>query len=193
MPRKVVLWRWRRNQLKRGTDRVEAWAVLVAALLLVVGGPTAGLATDRALRDGFAEQRAERQHRTAVLLRDVPERPRTREETGDGLVEAPVHWHDARGTPRTASARVEYGQRAGSRVDIWTGPDGSLAARPPGPAEAAFQSAVLGIAAGLAWCAAVVMLRSWVRTRLDRVRMRLWERDWARTGPLWSSGSSDQN
>ena len=36
------LWRLRRNPLRRGSDLVEAWVLLVACVLAVVGGALVG-------------------------------------------------------------------------------------------------------------------------------------------------------
>ncbi|MYS43445.1 hypothetical protein GTY23_19820, partial [Streptomyces sp. SID5998] len=46
----VRWWRWRRNPLRRTSDVVEAWILLVAWTLAVLGGLVAGLLTAGAVQ-----------------------------------------------------------------------------------------------------------------------------------------------
>lgn len=188
MAGRVLLWRWRRNALKRGTDRVEAWLVLVFGLLLAVGGASVGYSTYQAVEDEFAEQRQERHRTHAVLLRATPEQRPAHEESIDGRVAAPLRWTDRNGVEHTATVRVELGRKAGASVDIWTDRSGAVAERPPTAEEAAFQAALLATLAALCAGAAVLVVLHLLRRELDRLRLELWERAWREIGPLWSSG-----
>ncbi|MGW3730597.1 hypothetical protein ACWDPP_36965, partial [Streptomyces sp. NPDC000851] len=69
---KVWLWRWRRNPLKRRADTVEAWVLLGAGMLTVLGGVLAGLTVARSVEQELARERAEWRPVTASLTKDVP-------------------------------------------------------------------------------------------------------------------------
>ncbi|SCD96652.1 hypothetical protein GA0115246_108631, partial [Streptomyces sp. SolWspMP-sol7th] len=98
------LWTWRHNPLRRASDRIEGWAGLVTALLLLlvpIAGVQAASHTRTALLRTVAEQRHDRVRVTATVL--GPERG--------------THFDT---DPETGAGRVgEVRVRA-----VWTGPDG---------------------------------------------------------------------
>ncbi|MEV1086149.1 hypothetical protein AB0I98_49510, partial [Streptomyces sp. NPDC050211] len=72
MRTRVRGWRWRPSPLRRRSDIVEAWTVVVVAVLLFVGAPLAGAAPARWAggggRDTAAAQRAERRQVRAEVV-----------------------------------------------------------------------------------------------------------------------------
>ncbi|MEU3347245.1 hypothetical protein ABZ723_20105 [Streptomyces sp. NPDC006700] len=175
------LWRWRRSPLRRHEDIVEAWAILVMWVVIVVGGVVAGTAAGRAAGQEFARQRADRQPVRAVLLTAAPGTA----STGDVSYQTPVkvRWTGPDGATRTGQALVGTDLPAGAAVAVWQDGRGFLAAEPPGPAEATAQAALFGTAAALAFGGLTYGTTALVRRRLDRRRHDLWSAQWDVVGP----------
>ncbi|WP_455711644.1 Rv1733c family protein [Streptomyces griseoluteus] len=181
--------RRRHNPLRRRSDVVEAWVVVVVAVLLCVVAPltgtVAGLFTYDRVRTHAEEQRAERQPVRAVVAGRPASRPPAHGDRGHGY-RAEVRWTEpGRGT-RTALADVRAGTRAGDTVTVWFDRRGRIVAPPPN-AVAVWQHTVgigLGVTGGTA---AIVLLARAVERRVAlRHRLAEWERDWTRTGPAWT-------
>lgn len=190
--RRLPNWRWRRNPLRRPVDVLEAWVELVATVLLVVSGATAGLMMFVAVSVQLEEQRYEHRPVAAVLLErsDSPTAPPgDGGGPGDARVHAEVRWTDHDGVTRTARALVEPGLATGSEVTLWVDENGRFVPEPPGPGEATGQAALMAVlVAGLVGTA-VLLGRRPVDAALDRRRALAWELEWAEYGPLWQQGS----
>ncbi|MFF5497400.1 hypothetical protein [Streptomyces aquilus] len=180
--RRVWLWRWRRNPLRRRSDVVEAWLLLTLWFLALVAGAVVGMVTAHAVEQSLDDRRAQRHPVSAVLTQDAAATAAT--ASGD-YAWAKVRWTAADGSPRTGLARVEPGIKAGSVARIWLDQRGNLATAPVSGEEAELQGVVLGAAAGV--CASVLVLPvGWVlHERLDRRRMAQWDSEWASVGPRW--------
>src|SRR4051812_11925760 len=109
-------WRWRRNPLKRGTDRAEAWALLATGLLLVLGAPAVGVATGLEVMAPAPGPPADWHHATAVLTHKAPPAVITGVGAGSQQVRATVQWQGSPGHPRTGQALVRPDSPAGSRT-----------------------------------------------------------------------------
>nr|WP_308406097.1 hypothetical protein [Streptomyces sp. TML10] len=190
MRTRVRGWRWRRNPLRRRSDVVEAWAMLVVAVLLSVVAPLVGVAAglhahDRA-RALAAAQRAERHEVRAVVIGDAPERLSTLRDDRRHPYRAQVRWTEPGKGVRTAWARVPAGIRAGEPVSVWFDSRGRNVPPPPDDV-AVWQHAVTVGAAAAAGAATVVLLGHAAERRIAlRHRLAEWEREWARTGPRWN-------
>lgn len=190
MRTRVYGWRWRRNPLRRRSDVVEAWTVLVVAVLLSVVAPLVGVAAglhahDLARADAAA-QRAERHQVRAVVVGDPPER--TSPAAGDRRrpYSAQVRWTEPGKGVRTAWARVPAGARPGEPVPVWVDSRGRSVAPPP-DAVAVWQHAVTVGLCAAGGVATVVLLGRAIERRIAlRHRLAEWEREWARTGPRWN-------
>ncbi|MFD0392491.1 hypothetical protein ACFQ3Z_05450 [Streptomyces nogalater] len=99
------LWRWRRNPLKRHSDVVEAWIVLVGWLLVLLVGTVAGVAAAQTSESAFTARLARLQPVSAVLT-DGAARTPAAGGGYDGRVWATVRWTDADGSVHTGHARV---------------------------------------------------------------------------------------
>ncbi|WP_328743832.1 Rv1733c family protein [Streptomyces sp. NBC_00285] len=112
----VRWWRWRRNPLRRRSDVVETWAVLVAWALAVAGGLLAGLVTAVTVERGLDRERAERQGVSAVVTKDAVDEVSARPD-GNRRAWAPVRWVAPDGwshTDRTRHPDPAPGQAPGS-------------------------------------------------------------------------------
>ncbi|MFF8475673.1 hypothetical protein [Streptomyces sp. NPDC015414] len=180
---RVLLWRWRRNPLRRRDDVLEAWFLLAVWVLVVVGGTLVGLVTARAAGESFGRQRAERTPVTAVLLDDAPRTAIA--GPGDDRTSARVRWTAPDGTRHSGGTLVPGGLRAGSAVEIWLDAWGRPSSAPPTSGEATAESALLGVSAALALTGAAFGVRCAGRWWLDRRRIEEWDREWALLGPRW--------
>ncbi|MFE1895125.1 hypothetical protein [Streptomyces yangpuensis] len=176
----VLLWRWRRNPLRRRSDVAEAWLGVAAAALLLVLVPTLGVAT-AAVAEHSALDQARGLHRTtAHLVGDAPAAPaRFSNLATEDRVSARVRWTTPSGTSKSGAALVAAGNRAGSPVTVWLDDAGRIHPAPPTAAQARSQAAAFGAAAGAGVC--VLVLGGWwgARARLETRRSARWDRDWA--------------
>lgn len=182
-----LLWRWRRNPLKRRSDVVEAWVALVAGLVMAVGGTAAGVATSAAVEQPLLAERAERHPVSARLLENAPAVPQAADGGKAGRVPATVRWKAPDGSVHTGVARVREGQSAGTATVVWTDTHGRLVAEPLTQREAETRAALTGATAATGVCLATLAGQRTVRWRLDRRRAAEWERAWAEVEPRWSS------
>ncbi|MEU7470141.1 hypothetical protein AB0A94_16695 [Streptomyces sp. NPDC044984] len=183
--RRVRLWRWRRNPLRRRSDLAEAWLVLVTLLLALLLGAFSGLAAAAAVDGSLAERRERTTPVPAVLAEDAAGLSAPVTENGDGGVWAKVRWTAPDGTGRTGRAEVDPGSPAGAGVTVWTDPAGRLVSAPPDGAEARFQTVMAGATVAVA-AGGAVLLGGWlVRARLRLRRLAEWEAEWRRVEPSW--------
>jgi hypothetical protein len=177
----VGFWRWRRNPLKRRSDVVEAWVVLVVAVLMVCGLPLAGVLAGLHVGNELQHQREERKRTTAVLAEEAS----AWQAGGYVRFQATVRWRASDGREHTAKAEVGPARKAGSTTWIWTDGKGRLTGEPPTQAQAESASALAGVLAAGGAGALVLGVRWVVRLGLDRHRAIALEQEWARVGPQW--------
>lgn len=182
-------WRWRRNPLRRRTDTVEAWTVLVVAVLLFVGAPLVGTvagwwAHDEARAVAVA-QRAERHHvRAKVIGKPSDSLPSVdgREHT----YRVTVRWAEPGSGPRTATARVPAGTHRGETVGMWFDSHGRSVPAPPDETAVWQHTLAIGGCATGGAIGAVLFGHFVVRGVAARRRMAEWDREWALTEPQWT-------
>lgn len=190
MRTRVRGWRWRRNPLRRRSDVVEAWTVLVVAVLLFVVAPLVGAvaglhAHDRAAADA-AVRRTERHQVRAVVIDEAPQRVSDVQSDPRHPYRAQVRWTEPGKGVRTAWARVPAGTRAGEPVSVWFDSRGRSVAPPPDDVAVRQHAVTVGLAAA-GGTATLVLLGHAVGRRIAlRHRLAEWEREWARTGPRWT-------
>ncbi|MER6033017.1 hypothetical protein ABT133_03725 [Streptomyces sp. NPDC001835] len=190
MRTRVRGWRWRRNPLRRRSDVMEAWAVLVAAVLLFVVTPLAGTAAGLYAHDQARSRatalRAERHQVRATVTGDESARPRPVRGDRAHPYQAKVRWTEPGAGTRTAVARVPAGSRSGDLVTVWFDARGSAVAPPPNDVAVWQHTVMVGLCAA-GGSAAVILLGYAVQRRAAlHHRMDEWEREWARTGPRWT-------
>ncbi|GAA2250590.1 Rv1733c family protein [Streptomyces indiaensis] len=181
--------RRRRSPLRRRSDVVEAWTVLVVAVLLLVGAPLAGVAAARwahgEARSLAVEQRAERHRVRAEVVGRNDSLPSV-QAGGHRAYRAPVRWTEPDGATRTATARVPADTRQGETVDIWFDDRGRSAAPPLDGAAVWQHTLTVGTCAAGATVFVVLFGHFLVRRVALRRRMAEWDRAWARTEPEWT-------
>ncbi|GGM08284.1 hypothetical protein GCM10010129_60240 [Streptomyces fumigatiscleroticus] len=190
MRTRVRGWRWRRSPLRRRSDVVEAWTVLVVTVLLCVGAPLAGAVAarwaDGEARAVAAQQRAERRQVRAEVIGETPDRLPSVQDGGQHSYRATVRWTAPGDGARTTAARVPAGTRYGETVEVWVDSRGR-GVSPPADGAAIRQHAVTFGVCATAGAAAVVLLgHHAVRRVAVRHRLAEWEREWARTEPRWT-------
>ncbi|MFC9890750.1 Rv1733c family protein [Streptomyces pilosus] len=185
-PRRVRLWRWRSNPLRRRSDVIEAWVLLATVVLALLVGAFAGV-TAAGVVDGSIEDRREGVRPVpAVLVEDAAHAlPASVTEDSDGGVWAKVRWTAPDGAVRTGRAEVGAGTKAGTEVTVWNDRAGRLASAPPEGAEARFQVVMAGTTVAVA-TGGLVVLGGWLlRSRLQWRRLAEWEAEWQRVEPSW--------
>ncbi|MFD7244943.1 Rv1733c family protein [Streptomyces massasporeus] len=189
MRTRVRGWRWRRSPLRRRSDVVEAWTVLVVAVLVLVGAPLAGAAAARwahnEARSVAAEQRAERHRVRAEVVGTTDSLP-SMQAGGQHAYRATVRWTEPDGTRHTATTRVPADTERGETVDAWFD-DRGRSVLPPVDGSAVWQHTLtVGTCAAGGAVLVVVFGHSLVRRVALRRRMAEWDRAWARTEPEWT-------
>lgn len=179
------LWRWRSNPLKRRSDRIETWVGLAAAAVMAVSAPVTGAMAADALGDGLRD-RSDLRRTSAVLVENAPGSDGLSPVTSNPTVPAKVRWKSPDGHSRTGRAPVEAGTSEGTRVTVWLNEHGQPRKPPPKDGEITGESAAAGGATAVATCFAVGSGCWLVRRRLDAVRAKNWEQEWATVGPWWT-------
>ncbi|MFE9439202.1 hypothetical protein ACFYO2_09380 [Streptomyces sp. NPDC006602] len=181
------LWRWRRSPLRRGSDVVEAWVLLAAWVLAVVGGVLVGLVAQGAMERDLDRQRVERRTVTAVLVEDGRDKEAPAVAAGDGHVWVKARWAGPDGSRHTGLVKVRPGDdaRVGARVTVWTDRRGAVVTEPVTDGEARLQSVLTGVLCGVVTGAAVAGGGRAVRAGLDRWRREQWAAEWARLDTRW--------
>ncbi|GCB51866.1 hypothetical protein [Streptomyces sp. NL15-2K] len=184
--RKVWLWRWRRNPLKRRADWLEGWVLLGAWVFTVLAGVLAGLAVARSVEHDLARERAEWRPVVAHLTEPAPGTATTHSGRSSGdRVWAEVRWTVADGSAHTGQARVRPGSALGAPVTVWTDPEGRLVTKPATATQARVRAAMIGGLIGVTAGAVPFVGGRALRGRLERRRLEEWDAEWARFGPLW--------
>jgi hypothetical protein len=190
MRTRVRGWRWRRNPLRRRSDVVEAWTVVIVALLLFVGAPLLGAATAwwgyGQAKAVVAEQRADRHHVRAAVVDRAPDPLSAELLGGQHSYRATVHWVAPDGTQKSTTARVPAHTRHGDTVDVWLDSHGRSVPPPSNASEIWQHSATIGSFTTIGTALTVLLAHRAVRGVALRRRMAEWDRDWALTEPQWT-------
>ncbi|GAA2423217.1 Rv1733c family protein [Streptomyces coeruleofuscus] len=190
MRTRVRGWRWRRSPLRRRSDVVEAWTVLVVAVLILVGAPVVGAAAawwaHGEARSVSAEQQAERHRVRAEVVGRKDESLPSVQAGGQHAYRATVRWTEPGEGTRTTTARVPGDTRPGEVVDVWFDSRGR-SVTPPVDGTGVWQHTLtMGTCAAVGEVLVVLLAHSAVRRVALRRRLAEWEREWARTEPEWT-------
>jgi hypothetical protein len=180
----VRFWRWRANPLRRRSDVVEAWIVLLTDVLMTVGAVVVGVLAFFQV-DHTAQLQAGQRHPVQAVVRQDAHHPAASalyvSPSGD-RARVPVSWQAPDGTPRNGSAVVRDGVKAGQQIRIWVDAHGNLTEKPSSPVMVGVQSAMAGGLAAGGFCALVLTGRHLTLARLNRRRAAEWDRGLAELG-----------
>lgn len=187
------VWRWRRNPLRRGTDLVEAWVALAAALLILLGGSAAGVATGRSTHDALLgtvrQQHAERHLVWVTVDRLLPHPPVDPDpETStqrDAHRRVLATWRSADGARHVGRINAPRPVEPGDHFRIWTDDRGRVAPRPLDRTTAGSHAVLAGLGAAALAGGLVEGTRRVVMWRLMRRRYHRWDEAWERAGQDW--------
>lgn len=179
----VRMWRWRSNPLRRRSDVLETWILVLAALLLAVAVPLLGTLTALRTEHALLQQRQDRHTTTAVLTTGTPTAHGG--YPTDGTTWGHVRWTAPDGASRTGVTPLASGLKAGTRTTVWLDRQGRLTTAPISVRSAEAQSAMFGVLA--ATCTGTLLIggTSAALWRLNTLRSRDWEKEWAEVGPRW--------
>jgi hypothetical protein len=191
LPR-VLLWRWRRNPLRRRTDLAQAWIALGLFLAVLAAIPAAmflvGDAAYHHQQQTARHEAATRHHTTAVLLHDAPRHPEPGSaEAKETLYPVTVRFAGPRGHTRTAEADVAPGLPADSTVRIWVSDDGKITEPPLAPEQVRSRAMGCALLAAMAVPLIGTALYGYISRRLERRNLAGWDTAWARTAPRWTT------
>ncbi|MEV5735950.1 MULTISPECIES: Rv1733c family protein [unclassified Streptomyces] len=183
------LWRWRHNPLRRHSDVVEAWVVLVTWTLALLGAALGGWAAAHSVDATLTARRAHVHAVSAVLTDGAARTPAAGSGYDDGRVWATARWTGPDGKVHMDRAKVLPGAPAGSQVTVWTDPAGRAVPEPASAAETMLQTVLTGaLVAQVA--GTTVWAGGWlVRNALVRRRLAEWDEEWKRVGPEWRNYS----
>lgn len=189
------VWRWRRNALRRATDRREAWLALAALLLMVLAAPALGWVcgslTNDALQESVRAQRTRVHATKAVVLRPSPHPARRVADPEVSSERSAVNsvvarWKAPDGTTRAGTVPTSTRRHAtGAVVEIWTDARGRPAPRPMDGPTARTHAVLAGTGVALLSAAVIEGGRRLIVWRMVRRRYDRLDRAWAATGPDW--------
>ncbi|WP_407554266.1 hypothetical protein QOM21_30745 [Streptomyces sp. Pv4-95] len=187
------MWRWRRNPLRRRTDRIEAWVSLTAALLITLGAPSVGWFTGQAAHGALLEtvrlQHAQR-HLVWVTVDRLVSRtpldpdPETSSER-DAHRRVIARWTAYDGSLHTGRLASPRPVEPGEHFRIWTDHGGRVMPRPMDVSTAGTHAVLAGLGAAAAAGGLIEGGRRLVVWRLRVRRYRRWDEEWERAGQDW--------
>lgn len=178
-----------RNDMRRGSDRVERWLTAGALLAFVVAVPfVAGEAAQAMYRTDVRNAQQDRRGLVqveAVLLEDAAAPYSGATGIPADISVARARWSGPNGLTHESTLQVGAGDKAGGRTVIWINERGTPSG-PPLELDARSDAAVVGIGAGLGLATMLGLLTCAVRGLLNRHRMRSWQYEWLDVGPRWT-------
>ncbi|GAA3075083.1 hypothetical protein FHS39_002749 [Streptomyces olivoverticillatus] len=186
-------WRWRRNPLRRRSDVLEAWAGVVAVVLMLVAGPvtgwTVGTLAHQALRETVREQRQHRHLVSATTVRSLADgiAETDHESTAgrEGYHRVVARWPGPDGKEHTGAVAVRQPGDGQGRFPLWTDDRGRVAGRPLDDASATVHATLAGAGAAVAVGWLLEAARRLTVRRITHRRYERWDRAWERAGHTW--------
>ncbi|WP_053846557.1 hypothetical protein [Streptomyces sp. NRRL B-24085] len=191
LPR-VLLWRWRRNPLRRRTDLAQAWIAVGLFLAALSATPPVAFAVGDTAHRHYEEtarhQHATRHHTPAVLLHDAPRHPEPgSDEARKARYPVTVRFTDPRGHTRTAETDVTPALAAGNTVHIWVDTEGKITEASLSTRQVRDGAIGCAVLAAMAVPVLGVAGYSYARRRLERHNLAQWDAEWARIAPRWTA------
>lgn len=163
------------NPLVRGSDRIEALALLVLAVIVLMAVPVVG-AVGTALHDNrlqmYTEQAQSRHTVTATALHDGE----TIVHANSVVFAATARWN-ASGVNHVGVVELPGSVKMGDRVDVWVDRRGNTTEAPTPAGKAADEALGVAVLSWLAVAATASGFRVLLRARLNRSRHADWDRE----------------
>jgi len=174
-----------RNPLRRKSDRIEAWILLVLTVaflpMSIVTAVGASHWAEQSARCEYAAQRL--QEVSAVLLQAAPATDPAVDGSASVLVRA--RWPVDRAT-HIGDIAVVPGTARGTTVQIWITKNGNVATPPLTSAQIDARVVAGIVLAPMAVALALWLLLCLVRWPLNRRRLASWAASWTSVGPRWT-------
>ncbi|MDX3866474.1 hypothetical protein ACKI1J_17320 [Streptomyces scabiei] len=188
----ILLWRWRRNPLRRRTDLAQAWIAVGLFLAVLAATPAAmfliGDTAYRHHKETARHQAATRHHTPAVLVHDAPRHPEPGSyEAKKTLYPATVRFTDPHGHIRTAKTDVAPALTAGSTVHVWVNAEGKITDPPLTTEQVRNRTMVYAVLAALAVPLLGAAAYGHANRRLERHNLAQWDAAWADVAPRWTT------
>ncbi|WJV44734.1 Rv1733c family protein [Streptomyces flavofungini] len=179
-------WRWRHNPLRRRSDVMEAWILLLAWAAGLAGGTAVGVLGAQAMDDAVERQRAARHPVRAVLSETAPGGARDGDsDTGFDRVRARVRWADGDGILHHGRASVRPGTRKGTVLALWADAHGRLVSAPISRTDGTARVVVTGAGAASLTCLVFLAGGRVARLRVEQQATERWGHEWDQLGPRW--------
>lgn len=176
MPRSPFLLRlWGRHSLVRASDRIEALAVVLTVVVILLTAPIAaaiGTAVYDARRHVYAEQSDQRHIVAATVTDDDAAQAVLRSNTA--LM--PARW-SVKGVEHTGAVEVPSTAKTGDVVQIWIDQRGDRTSAPNPPGIAAVEATTGALVIWVLVGAVEVGLLTVTRSLCNRVRFAAWQRE----------------
>ncbi len=168
-----------RSPLSRVADCVEAWAVAIAFVMLVAAvfpASAVGQLGYEARSQAVAADAASR-HPVDATAQGVSRADSSGSESTTTTFMVNVRW-SAQNITHESVASVDGPVKAGDRVQIWVTDQGNVTTPPPSDTDARMMKIGTGAVAWLMLAALIFGAVALLRSRLNRVRDRRWDRGW---------------
>ncbi|MFI8092489.1 hypothetical protein ACIF9R_29905 [Streptomyces sp. NPDC086080] len=191
-PPRPLLWRWRRNPLRRRTDRLQAWTGLAVLIIVLAVAPVAAVLVGDAAR-GHYEDIARHQHRTryetnATLTENAPRHPEPgSDEEKQTRYPVEVRVVTREGRTRHTRAEVEPGLTADNTVRIWITADGEATDPPLTSQEVRSRAVGWALLAAIGTVLTGAAVHALTGRVLRRRNLSHWDTAWAETAPRWTT------
>ncbi|MFF9266866.1 hypothetical protein ACF1G3_07780 [Streptomyces rochei] len=187
----VLLWQWRRNPLRRRTDRLRAWIALGLALFVLLAAPAAmyavGDTVHRHYRSTAEHEARTRDQRPAVLVHDAPRHPEPgSDEARETRYPVEVRFTGPDGAVRTGTTDVEPGLPADSTVLVWVDAAGEITGPPLTADEIRSRTMGWALLAFLGVVLAGLAAHGVAGRVLHRRNLAGWDAAWADTARRWT-------
>lgn len=169
-----------RNELRRTSDRIEAWSALALIIAFV---PLAVLSAAWAVswvHAGAAKEQGDGRLRqvTAVLVQAAP----AAYVPNSATISARARWTFA-GSVHVGSVPATPGTPAGTAVRVWVDAAGDVRPPPPTTAQVTARVVLAAIAAPVGVALGLWLVWYALRWLLDRRRLASWAEAWSSYGP----------
>lgn len=165
-----------RNPLVRGSDRAEAFLLVLAFVSVLVITPVAG-AIGTAVHESHSRMYADQARARQAVAATVTGNPTSTIQATSVVIVAPVHWR-VDGVDHTGKLEVARAPKVGDRVQVWVDRSGNQVGPPPATSQGGTDALVVGAGFWLGMVASVAGLTVLLRAGLARRRDSAWEREW---------------